>query len=176
MGACHRSRPEQVPRTATCSASASPVSRQLAVDRTRTPRSPGTAQRAHGVCHREQRRLRAHEGAVLGVRGCRFDNQSGEANHLQPIDPIFLGLSIGATFLARGFSGDKRQLVPIFRAAMDNRGFSIIDVISPCVTFNDHEGSTKSYLFTRQHDVQMASPTSCRRPTRSRQRFRARAW
>jgi 2-oxoglutarate ferredoxin oxidoreductase subunit beta len=79
----------------------------------------------------------------------------GEANHLQPIDPIMLGLSIGATFLARGFSGDKRQLVPIFRAAMAHRGLAIIDVISPCVTFNDHEGSTKSYLFTRQHDVQM---------------------
>ena len=79
----------------------------------------------------------------------------GDANHLQPIDPIFLGLSLGATFLARGFSGDKRQLVPIFRAAMAHRGLAIIDVISPCVTFNDHEGSTKSYLFTRQHDVQM---------------------
>ncbi len=79
----------------------------------------------------------------------------GEANHLQPIDPILLGLSMGATFLARGFSGDKRQLVPIFRAAMAHRGLAIIDVISPCVTFNDHEGSTKSYLFTRQHDVQM---------------------
>jgi 2-oxoglutarate/2-oxoacid ferredoxin oxidoreductase subunit beta len=79
----------------------------------------------------------------------------GEANHLQPIDPIFLGLSVGATFLARGFSGDKRQLVPIFRAAMAHRGLAVIDVISPCVTFNDHEGSTKSYLFTRQHDVQM---------------------
>ena len=79
----------------------------------------------------------------------------GEANHLQPIDPILLGLSMGATFLARGFSGDKRQLVPIFRAAMAHHGLAIIDVISPCVTFNDHEGSTKSYLFTRQHDVQM---------------------
>jgi 2-oxoglutarate ferredoxin oxidoreductase subunit beta len=79
----------------------------------------------------------------------------GEANHLQPIDPILLGLSLGATFLARGFSGDKRQLVPIFRTAMAHHGLAIIDVISPCVTFNDHEGSTKSYLFTRQHDVQM---------------------
>ena len=76
----------------------------------------------------------------------------GEANHLQPIDPIFLGLSLGATFLARGFSGDKRQLVPIFRAAMAHRGLAIVDVISPCVTFNDHEGSTKSYKYVQEHE------------------------
>jgi 2-oxoglutarate ferredoxin oxidoreductase subunit beta len=79
----------------------------------------------------------------------------GEPNMLAPIDPILLGLSLGATFLARGFSGDKQQLVPILKAAMNHRGLAIIDVISPCVTFNDHEGSTKSYLFTRQHEVKV---------------------
>jgi len=63
-----------------------------------------------------------------------------------------LGLSIGATFIARSFSGDKEQLVPILKAAVAHRGFALIDVISPCVTFNDHEGSTKSYLYTRQHE------------------------
>jgi len=83
---------------------------------------------------------------------------------------------VGATFLARGFSGDKRQLVPIFRAAMAHRGLSIIDVISPCVTFNDHEGSTKSYLFTAPHDVQMTVTDSCRRRRRSPRRFPARVW
>jgi 2-oxoglutarate/2-oxoacid ferredoxin oxidoreductase subunit beta len=77
----------------------------------------------------------------------------GDPNQLSPIDPMSLGLSLGATFLARGFSGDKRQLVPIIKAAAAHRGLALIDVISPCVTFNDHEGSTKSYLFTRNHDT-----------------------
>jgi 2-oxoglutarate/2-oxoacid ferredoxin oxidoreductase subunit beta len=79
--------------------------------------------------------------------------KKGEANLLAPIDPIMLGLTLGATFLARSFSGDKEQLIPILKAAVAHRGFALIDVISPCVTFNDHEGSTKSYKFTRQHEV-----------------------
>src|ERR1039457_5500688 len=118
-------------------------------------------------CHAIRRNLNMvyviENNGVYGLTKGQFSSSAdvgsttkrGEANHLQPIDPMFLGLSVGATFLARGFSGDKRQLVPIFRAAMAHRGLAIIDVISPCVTFNDHEGSTKSYLFTRQHDVQM---------------------
>jgi len=79
--------------------------------------------------------------------------KKGDANLLAPIDPIMLGLTLGATFLARSFSGDKEQLIPILKAAVAHRGFALIDVISPCVTFNDHEGSTKSYKFTRQHEV-----------------------
>jgi 2-oxoglutarate/2-oxoacid ferredoxin oxidoreductase subunit beta len=79
--------------------------------------------------------------------------KKGDANLLAPIDPIMLGLALGATFLARSFSGDKEQLIPILKAAVAHRGFALIDVISPCVTFNDHEGSTKSYKFTRQHEV-----------------------
>ena len=79
--------------------------------------------------------------------------KKGEANLLAPIDPITLGLSLGATFLARSFSGDKAQLIPILKAAVAHQGFAMIDVISPCVTFNDHEGSTKSYKFMREHEV-----------------------
>ncbi len=79
--------------------------------------------------------------------------KKGEANLLAPIDPIMLGLTLGATFLARSFSGDKEQLIPILKAAVAHRGFALVDVISPCVTFNDHEGSTKSYKFVRQHEV-----------------------
>jgi 2-oxoglutarate ferredoxin oxidoreductase subunit beta len=78
-------------------------------------------------------------------------SKKGEKNALSPIDPVILGLSLGATFVARSFSGDKEQLVPILKAALSHRGFALVDVISPCVTFNDHEGSTKSYLHTRQH-------------------------
>lgn len=85
--------------------------------------------------------------ADIGSRSKR-----GEANPLAPIDPILLGLSVGATFLARSFSGDKEQLVPILKAAIAHRGFALVDVISPCVSFNDHEGSTKSYLYSREHD------------------------
>jgi len=77
--------------------------------------------------------------------------KKGEVNESPPIDPVLLALSLGATFVARGFSGDKAQLVPLIQAGMRHRGFALIDVLSPCVTFNDHEGSTKSYTFTREH-------------------------
>src|SRR3954452_24371643 len=72
-------------------------------------------------------------------------SKRGEANQQRPIDPVLLALSLGATFVARAFSGDKAQLVPIIKAAVRHKGFAIVDIISPCVSFNDHEGSTKSY-------------------------------
>src|SRR5271170_2893622 len=77
--------------------------------------------------------------------------KKGEVNQTPPIDPVLLALSLGATFVARSFSGDKAQLVPLIQAGMRHSGFALIDVLSPCVTFNDHEGSTKSYTFTREH-------------------------
>jgi 2-oxoglutarate/2-oxoacid ferredoxin oxidoreductase subunit beta len=80
-------------------------------------------------------------------------SKRGEANTQPPIDPVMLALSIGATFVARSFSGDKAQLVPILKAAIRHEGFALVDVISPCVTFNDHEGSTKSYVHTRKHQL-----------------------
>ena len=78
-------------------------------------------------------------------------SRKGEVNRQEPIDPVNLALSLGATFAARSFSGDKRQLVPILKAGMSHTGFAMVDVISPCVTFNDHKGSTKSYAHTRFH-------------------------
>lgn len=78
-------------------------------------------------------------------------SKKGEVNKQEPIDPVNLALSLGATFVARSFSGDKGQLVPILKAAMRHKGFALVDVISPCVTFNDHKGSTKSYAHTRFH-------------------------
>jgi len=77
--------------------------------------------------------------------------KKGEANLQPPIDPVLTAITMGASFVARSFSGDKEQLVPLLKAALSHNGFAVIDVISPCVTFNDHEGSTKSYEFTRQH-------------------------
>ncbi len=81
-------------------------------------------------------------------------SKKGEANVSPPIDPVLLALTLGATFVARSFSGDKQQLVPILKAAITHKGFALVDVISPCVTFNAHEGSTKSYAYTRAHDVE----------------------
>ncbi len=75
----------------------------------------------------------------------------GETNNQPPIDPVQLAITLGASFVARSFSGDKGQLVPLLQAAMHHRGFSLIDVISPCVTFNDHDGSTRSYVYAREH-------------------------
>lgn len=75
----------------------------------------------------------------------------GEVNATPPIDPVLLALSLGATFVARSFSGDKAQLVPLIQAGLRHNGFALIDILSPCVTFNDHEGSTKSYTFTREN-------------------------
>ena len=78
--------------------------------------------------------------------------KSGLANDLPPFDCCALALEWGATFVARSFSGDKKQLQAILKAAIAHRGLSVIDVISPCVTFNDHEGSTKSYSYMKEHD------------------------
>ena len=82
-------------------------------------------------------------------------SKRGVENRHRPIDPVLLALSIGASFVARSFSGDKKQLVPILKAGLTHKGFAIVDVISPCVTFNDHESSTKSYVHTREryHEV-----------------------
>ncbi|MGI9078578.1 MAG: thiamine pyrophosphate-dependent enzyme, partial [Gemmatimonadaceae bacterium] len=83
-------------------------------------------------------------------------SKGGESNAQRPIDPVLLALSLGATFVARGFSGDRTQLVPILKAGLSHRGFALVDVISPCVTFNDHDGSTKSYRYTREHYREVA--------------------
>ena len=76
----------------------------------------------------------------------------GAANNDEPIDLVLLALALGATFVARGFSGDKTQLVPLLKAAVAHRGAAFIDVISPCVAFNNHPGSTKSYDYVREHN------------------------
>lgn len=76
--------------------------------------------------------------------------KKGEPNQQEPIDPVSTALSLGATYIARSFSGDREQLVPLIQGALLHDGFALVDIISPCVTFNDHEGSTKSYKHTRQ--------------------------
>jgi 2-oxoglutarate ferredoxin oxidoreductase subunit beta len=78
--------------------------------------------------------------------------KSGVLNDLPPIDTCALAIELGATFVARSFSGDKKQLLSILKASLSHRGTCMIDVLSPCVTFNDHEGSTKSYAYVKEHD------------------------
>ncbi|HEY1976658.1 MAG TPA: 2-oxoacid:ferredoxin oxidoreductase subunit beta [Candidatus Baltobacteraceae bacterium] len=79
--------------------------------------------------------------------------KGGKVNEYATIDVCGLAIELGATFVARSFSGDGKQLVPLLQAAFSHRGTAIIDIISPCVTFNDHEGSTKSYAHVKDHDI-----------------------
>ena len=78
--------------------------------------------------------------------------KSGVLNDLPPIDTCGLAIQLGATFVGRSFSGDKRQLSTLLKAAIAHHGTVMLDVVSPCVTFNDHEGSTKSYKYVKDHD------------------------
>jgi 2-oxoglutarate/2-oxoacid ferredoxin oxidoreductase subunit beta len=78
-------------------------------------------------------------------------NKSGNVNLFESIDLASLAIELGATFVAQSFSGDKTQLVPLIKAAMKHPGFAFINVISPCVTFNNNTGSTKSYDYVREH-------------------------
>lgn len=124
--------------------------------------SIGLGQLAHAIRRDVNMLYVIENNGVYGLTKGQFSasadvgsrSKKGEANEQAPIDPVLLALSLGATFVARSFSGDKRQLVPILKAGIAHKGFALVDVISPCVTFNDHEGSTKSYAYTRQHDVE----------------------
>ncbi len=78
-------------------------------------------------------------------------SKKGVPNLYEPIDLASMALQLGASFVARSFSGDKQQLVPLIKAALQHKGMAFIDVISPCVAFNNHNGSTKSYEFVREH-------------------------
>ncbi|MCU0342083.1 MAG: 2-oxoacid:ferredoxin oxidoreductase subunit beta [Spirosomaceae bacterium] len=78
-------------------------------------------------------------------------SKAGSTNPFEGIDLVGTALELGATFVARSFSGDKTQLVPLIKAALSHSGFALIDVLSPCVTFNNNAGSTKSYDYVRDH-------------------------
>ena len=82
--------------------------------------------------------------------------KTGVINDLPPIDTCALAIMLGATYVARSFSGDKKQLIALLKGALVHRGTAMLDVISPCVTFNDHEGSTKSYSYVQDHDAPIA--------------------
>jgi 2-oxoglutarate ferredoxin oxidoreductase subunit beta len=125
--------------------------------------SIGLGQMCHAIRRNVNMLYVIENNGVYGLTKGQFSASSdlgskskrGEPNTQPPIDPVMLALSIGATFVARSFSGDKAQLVPILKAGIRHKGLALVDVISPCVTFNDHEGSTKSYAHTRKHQVPM---------------------
>jgi 2-oxoglutarate ferredoxin oxidoreductase subunit beta len=126
--------------------------------------SIGLGQMSHAIRRNVRMLYVIENNGVYGLTKGQFSASAdvgsklkkGQENQMAPIDPVLLGLSIGATFVARSFSGDKQQLVPILKTALKHRGLALVDVISPCVTFNDHEGSTKSYLYTRRHEQPVA--------------------
>ena len=84
--------------------------------------------------------------------------KGGKVNEYATIDVCGLALELGATFVARSFSGDGKQLVPLLQAAFAHKGAAILDIVSPCVTFNDHEGSTKSYAYVKEHGFTLHAP------------------
>jgi len=83
----------------------------------------------------------------------------GRTNELMPIDLCALAIELGCGFVARSFSGDPKQLRPLLKAALAHRGTSVVDILSPCVTFNNHEGSTKSYDHVKEHDAPLHDVT-----------------
>lgn len=121
--------------------------------------SIGFGQFAHAIRRNVNMLYLLENNGVYGLTKGQFSASAdigskakrGEENVQPPIDPVLTALTLGCTFIARSFSGDKEQLVPLIQAGLRHNGFALIDVLSPCVTFNDHEGSTKSYAFVRDH-------------------------
>jgi 2-oxoglutarate ferredoxin oxidoreductase subunit beta len=123
--------------------------------------SIGMGQLAHAIRRNVKMLYVIENNGVYGLTKGQFSasadvgskSKKGEPNMQAPIDAVMLALTLGGTFVARSFSGDKAQLVPLLKAGLRHNGLALIDVISPCVTFNDHEGSTKSYMYTRKHQL-----------------------
>ncbi|MBV8245889.1 MAG: 2-oxoacid:ferredoxin oxidoreductase subunit beta [Candidatus Eremiobacteraeota bacterium] len=84
--------------------------------------------------------------------------KTGKVNEYETIDVCGLAIELGGTFVARSFSGDGKQLIPLLQAAFSHRGTAVLDIISPCVTFNDHDGSTKSYAYVKEHEHILQTP------------------
>lgn len=79
--------------------------------------------------------------------------KKGQPNPFPTIDVCALAIELGATFVGRSFSGDRKQMIQLLKAAHSHKGIALLDIISPCVTFNNHVGSTKSYTFVKDHEV-----------------------
>jgi len=123
--------------------------------------SIGLGQLAHAIRRNVNMLYLIENNGVYGLTKGQFSatadvgatRKSGDVNEFVPIDVCSLAIELGGTFVARSFSGDMKQLQTILEAAIAHKGTSVIDVISPCVTFNDHEGSTKSYKYAKEHET-----------------------
>jgi 2-oxoglutarate ferredoxin oxidoreductase subunit beta len=152
----------RMPSVATGAAAANRELRYIGVSGDGDSLSIGLGQLCHAIRRDVNMLYIIDNNGVYGLTKGQFSaasdigskSKKGEVNTAPPIDPVLLALTLGATFVARSFSGDKQQLVPILKAGIAHRGLALVDVISPCVTFNDHEGSTKSYAYTRQHSAE----------------------
>ena len=122
--------------------------------------SIGIGQFAHAMRRGVNMAYLVENNGVYGLTKGQFSatadrgskSKKGVVNADSPVDLVALALQLGATYVARSFSGDKAQLVPLIKGAMAHGGAAFIDVISPCVTFNNHGGSTKSYDYVREHN------------------------
>ena len=97
------------------------------------------------------------KGQFSATNDLESKSKYGEDNLFAPIDLPAMAIQLGAGFVGRSFSGDKEQLVPLLMAAMNYKGFALLDIISPCVTFNNHNGSTKSYDHIREHNLSVSN-------------------
>ena len=119
--------------------------------------SIGMGQFAHAIRRNLNMVYLVENNGVYGLTKGQFSASAdkgskakkGEENLQPPIDPCQTAITLGASFVARSFSGDKEQLVPLIMAGLKHRGFAMIDIISPCVTFNDHVGSTVTFARQR---------------------------
>ena len=122
--------------------------------------SIGLGQFAHAVRRQVDMLYIVENNGTYGLTKGQFSatndrvsvGRKGQRNAFEAIDLAVMAIQLGASFVARGFSGDKDQLVPLIKAALTHKGFAFLDVISPCVTFNNHVGSTKSFEFVRDHE------------------------
>src|SRR5450432_4233218 len=122
--------------------------------------SIGLGQFAHSIRRGVNMLYIVENNGVYGLTKGQFSATSdkgskskrGVVNHDQPIELVGLALQLGASFVGRSFSGDKDQLVPLIKAGLSHKGAAFIDVISPCVQFNNHVGSTKSFDYVREHN------------------------
>jgi 2-oxoglutarate ferredoxin oxidoreductase subunit beta len=122
--------------------------------------SIGFGQFAHAIRRAVRMVYIVENNGVYGLTKGQFSatadrgskSKRGNVNTDSPIDLVLVALHLGATFVARSFSGDKEQLVPLVKAAIEHEGSAFIDVLSPCVAFNNHPGSTKSYDYVRAHN------------------------
>ena len=127
--------------------------------------SIGIGQFLHGIRRRLNILYIVENNGVYGLTKGQFSaiadkgavSKKGETNPYASIDPVLMAIQLGAGFVARAFSGDKQQLIPLIKSGLMYPGFAVIDVVSPCVSFNNHSESTRSYDYAREHFEEILS-------------------